>query len=83
MFIVQLGKDTWRSRCCFGITSYPERAAQFPTERGAKISLANLRRFRGREAYPDATVLPASEHNQAHDLDDNNLHPVAYHREGR
>lgn len=65
MFIVQLNKDTWRSRCCFGVTSYKERAARFETEKGAKISLARLRRHRGDKAYPDAEVKKITWNDEA------------------
>lgn len=56
MFIIQLDKNTWRSRCYFGTTSYEERAARFETEKGAKISLARLRRHSSKNAYPDAEI---------------------------
>jgi hypothetical protein len=56
MFIVKLGDGMWRSRCCFGVTSYEDRAARFDTARGAKISLSRLRKGSAL-SYPDAEVV--------------------------
>lgn len=58
MFIVKLGDECWRSRCCFGVTSFEERAVKFETKKGAKISLSRLRNFRGKGSYHDAEVVP-------------------------
>lgn len=54
-YIVKLDEGQWRSRCYFGVTSFRERAAEFDSEKGAKISLSHLRRGNP-HAYPDAKI---------------------------
>lgn len=54
-FIIQLDSKTWRSRP-FDVTSFKTRATKFKSMKGAKISLARLRRYTGADSYPDAII---------------------------
>lgn len=48
--------ECWKSGCCFGQTSYKERALLYKNEGAAKAVLTKLRKRYGAQSFPDAVI---------------------------
>jgi len=55
-YIELVPNELWKSGCCFGTTSYKERALLYKNKGATKAVLTKLRRRHDENCYPNAEI---------------------------